>query len=173
MNIKLNNVEISQEDLIKEITGNKELMATLQSKFGKQESWWFVPKEEAIYHYLISNGIGSSKNFKSMFDKDVLERQQVFRTIEEAEKADQQRMAKVRILKRIAEENAKDVWVCDWEDIEQTKCYFYYDYANKRMSNGSIDYCQLLETGFYMSKEAMVRIENELEKDYKIMLGVE
>ncbi len=171
--IKLNNVEISQEDLIKEITGNKELMATLQSKFSKQESVWFVPKEEAIYHHLVSDGIGSSKNFKSMLDKDVFQRQQVFRTEEEAEKADQQRMAKVRILKRIAEENAKDGWVCDWGDVSQNKACFYYNHREKELCIESYCFFQEKEIGFYVIPKVAQKLKTELLQDYRIMLGVE
>ena len=112
--IKLNNVEISQEDLIKEITGNKELMATLQSKFGKQESGWFVPKDLEKYYFLTADFIGGYENTGDT-DEKIITRQQVFRTKEEAEKADEQRMAKVRILKRIAEENEKEGWVGEWK----------------------------------------------------------
>lgn len=168
--IKLNNVEISQEDLIKEITGNKELMDTLQAKFRKKESGWFVPKLLETYWYLESNGVSCFNN-NSEVDKAIMERQQVFCIREEAEKADQQRMAKVRILKRIAEENAKEGWVCDWNDEEQYKYIFGLDYGIKKLVTGDYNYWQIQETGFYMSETVAEKLEKELLEDYKIYLG--
>ena len=169
--IKLNNVEISQEDLIKEITGNKELMATLQSKFSKQKSVWFVPEKGEEYYF--QTHVGSSKAIFCTFYLDgcILKRQQVFRTQEEAEKTDQQRMAKVRILKRIAEENAKEGWVCDWNDGGQEKCFIYYHHDLEKNFYGYAREDQVLESGFYMSETVAGKLKTELLQDYKIMLG--
>lgn len=168
--IKLNNVEISQEDLIKEITGNKELMDTLKAKFSKKESGWFVPKKDEKYFYLNYGDVSSCCNVDNS-DKEILKHDQVFRTEKEAEKADQQRMAKVRILKRIAEENAKEGWVCDWNDEEQYKYIFGLDYGIKKLVTGDYNYWQIQETGFYMSETVAEKLEKELLEDYKIYLG--
>lgn len=171
--IKLNNVEISQEDLIKEITGNKELIDTLKAKFGKKESGWFVPKIGEKYWYLSEDDIFYDINSNFCSDKNIFNSQQVFRTEEEAIKADKQRMAKVRILKRIAEENAKEGWVCDWSNYTQGKYFFVYDHVYDELS---IDYyvsCQPIETGFYMSETVAEKLKKELLEDYKIYLGVE
>jgi len=106
--IKINNLEISQEDLINEITCNKELMETLKAKFEKKNTGWFVPEKGEEYWYLGSNEVFYQYN-QNDFDEALLGRQQVFRTEEEAKKADEQRKAKVRILKRIAEEKAQQI----------------------------------------------------------------
>lgn len=168
--IKLNNVEISQEDLIKEITGNKELMDTLQAKFGKKESGWFVPKKGEKYFYLNYGDVSSCCNIDNS-DKEILKHDQVFRTAEEAEKADQQRMAKVRILKRIAEENAKEGWVCDWSNKKQRKYFYYYDHIDDELSIDYYVFCQSIETDFYMSETVAKKLQTELLQDYKIYLG--
>ena len=169
--IKLNNVEISQEDLINEITKNKELMATLENKFSKKNSSWFVPKLLERYWYLYINDVSCFNN-TSEVDEEVMKRQQVFRTEEEALKADRQRMAKVRILKRIAEENAKEGWVCDWKDTRQIKFSFGFDHETN--TTEIIDsYWQTQETGFYMSEIVAEKLQKELLEDYKIYLGVE
>lgn len=168
--IKLNNVEISQEDLIKEITGNKELMATLQSKFGKQDSGWFVPEGNERYWYLGAEIHSYTKT--GDLDEKIIARQQVFRTAEEAKKADQQRIAKVRILKRIAEENEKEGWVCDWEDGKSKYVFLYQHRIDKLELSFSLQY-QEVETGFYMSETVAEKLQTELLQDYKIMLGVE
>ena len=172
--IKLNNIEISQEDLIKEITGNKELMATLKAKFEKKDTGWFVPEKNDIYFYLDVGSVSHSHNSGCNFDEDLFQRQQIFRTEEEAKKADQQRMAKVRILKRIAEENAKDGWVCDWGDINQYKTTFTFNLTTptKLYVSGSYEF-QTKESGFYMSETVVEKLQTELLQDYKIMLGVE
>ena len=89
------------------------------------------------------------------------------------EKADQQRMAKVRILKRIAEENAKEGWVCDWEDNEQHKYFISYHHNCNEIDFDYFTYNQTVETGFYMSETVAGKLKKELLQDYKIMLGVE
>ena len=170
--IKLNNVEISQEDLIKEITGNKELMETLKEKFEKKNTGWFVPKESEEYYFLLEDGIEYDIFQNGGIDKERLERQQVFRTEEEAKKADQQRMAKVRILKRIAEENAKEGWVCDW-DNKQGGNIFWYTHGIDKLELSFASMYQETELGFYMSKTVAEKLQSELLEDYKIMLGVE
>lgn len=64
--IKLNNLEISQEDLIKEITGNKELMETLKAKFEKKDTGWFVPKEDEEYYSLLKEILGTEPTLQDV-----------------------------------------------------------------------------------------------------------
>lgn len=172
--IKLNNLEISQEDLIKELENNPEIMEKLEEKFGKKDSGWFVPKEGEGYAYLNNFGGDCFTNYDSTLVSDVgrVKHQKVYRTRKEAQQESLRQQAKIRILKTIAEENAKVGWVCDWGDLNQGKGYLTYDVEDKVVEYYSSIYYRQSETDFYFSPEIGDIILEKCAEDYKIYLGV-
>lgn len=99
----------------------------------------------------------------------MLNAKEVLEYFKEAIKADQQRMAKVRILKKIAEENAKEGWVCDWKNKNQAKFYVYYNYIDDTLGYDYDCAYQHMETGFYTSGKVVKKLQSELLEDYKML----
>jgi hypothetical protein len=121
MKLTLNNtiIELSEEQV-------KEIQAQLQAE---KESKFFVPKFGERYWYLSVIGINNYENLNCFLDKNILVRQEVYRTKEEAEKADEKRLALMRIKRYIVDKGYE--FTPDWGDERQDKYFIFYDYSDK------------------------------------------
>lgn len=92
----------------------------------------------------------------------------IHKTKEEAKKALEQKLATVRVLDRIAELNAEQDWVCDWDDGED-KYYFGFD---GDLCWAITDSFKVMPTQYYGSLKTIETVTKEMPEDCKLMLGV-
>ena len=149
-------------------------------KLRKEKEWAELPDilwrpRGERYYYLQKRGIASHTwGAGGIEHKDLYLAQQVFKTEEEAAKADRQRIAKMKVLRRVAELNHEQGWVCDWSDEIQCKNFpeyihrdgtFTYDYFNRR---------QGLPTSHYAAEGVWQQVISEMGGDVKFGLwGIE
>ena len=101
-------------------------------------------------------------------------RQQLFKTREEAERADRQRIAKMKVLRRVAELNHEQGWVCDWSSIDTRKYFPQYSHNDREVSLDSWQKIQVSPTTHCASKSVWEQVIGEMEADVKFGLwGVE
>lgn len=96
-----------------------------------------------------------------------------YRTKEEAQAALDKQLATVRVLDRIAELNAEQGWVADWDDEGQSKYYPLFNYkTNKaRFIKFHCDsYLKQLPDAYYGSEQTIQAVIKEMADDCKLML---
>lgn len=94
-----------------------------------------------------------------------------FKTEEEAEKYREKLLATQRVKDFIAEKNAEQGWVADWNGIK-TKYSFHFDHSVKKFEIGQLSFIQATESCYYGSKETIDALIKEHEQDLKLILGV-
>ena len=167
--ITINNIQISEEELVRLVKDNKELM----DKITQVDKTW--PKEGDTYYY---NSLYAPLKICSVnyggtgFDQEMKEIGNMFKTKEEAAQALDKQKAKVRIINRIKELNDSVGWVCDWSDGSQDKSYLYYNSVNKMISSTGIHIIHNHSTEFYFSREVVDQVVKDCGEDYKIYLGL-
>ena len=133
------------------------------------ESEWFEPKE-GKYWYLDENSIGSYESDYDFMDKGIFLRQPVYRTKEEAEKADQWRIAYTAVQKYIA---TNMPFTPDWEDEGQKKWVLYYDYRGKEFDmNWSIFLQHKVLNLYVKSEEDCKKLIKDMQSELRIMWDV-
>lgn len=126
---KINNVEISEEQIKEVIKNNPELLN--ENKGGR----YFFPKEGEDYWYVLQDGhVSFNYSYNSDFDRSVI-LQGVYRTEEEAKLASAKQRAIVACWKW-AQENAP--FEPEWGDEGQTKFSVKFDHDEKIFW---VDYC--------------------------------
>lgn len=125
MNIDINGITITltQEQLeqIVKQTANKSII--------------FVPKADENYWCIYTDGdimYSAWKNGNA--DKKLLSIGNIYKTKEEAEKARDIQLAKVRVRNAIAEANGN--WIPDWNDKQLAKFYFSFNKAEDSIKIG-------------------------------------
>lgn len=164
--ITINNVQISEEELVRLVKDNKELM----DKITQKDVW---PKIGDKYYYFDHcSTIGSGLYFNDRVDEYQKETGNMFKTKEEAAQALDRQKAKVRIINRIKELNDSVGWVCDWSNDSQEKGHLYYSY-DKKIIDWYREYTdQDNPTEFYFSADVADQVVKDCGEDYKIYLGV-
>lgn len=81
-------------------------------------------------------------------------------------------IAKQRIIDRIAELNDKDDWVADWEDWEQQKYTVTYGHSSQKLQVGCSTVCRYSPSNLYGATCTIVSVMEELEPEYKLLLGL-
>lgn len=101
--------------------------------------------------------------------------QQLFKTREEAEKADRQRIALMKVLRRVAELNHEQGWVCDWDSGSSQYKYFpYFQHSSKKTLLDWFSYVQHYPTSHYAAEGVWETVISEMEGDVKFGLwGIE
>lgn len=164
--ITINNVQISEEELVRLVKDNKELM----NKITQKDVW---PKIGDKYYYFDHcSTIGSGLYFNDRVDEYQKETGNMFKTKEEAEQALDKQKAKVRIINRIKELNDSVGWVCDWSNNSYIKCHLFYNNLNKMISSTGVYEFQDTPTELYFSREVADQVVKDCGEDYKIYLGV-
>ena len=82
-------------------------------------------------------------------------------------------IATQKIIDRIAELNAEQGWVADWEDEEQPKFNIYYRHAGKRFGLDEWWYIQYSPSEFYGSEKTIKTVIEEMQPQLKLWLRVE
>lgn len=163
---KLNNIEVSEEQLRQVIKDNPEILDTLEPN--ETKSKFFEPQEGEFAYFLADDGIGFSRdwNMNIELDRRVIARG-VYRTKEEAEKADQKRMALVRLW-NWADKNAP--FTPDWKDDRQDKCYVdSYGYlSNKFNSDFHTIYQSNFTLPYFKNLDDVSRFIEECDADLRI-----
>jgi len=122
MNYKLNNIEVSVEEIRKLIKENPEIVGDLEKK-----SKFFKPKEGEIYWMFESSDVFENKNDGTTINKDSIQ-SGVYRTEAEAEKALEKQKALVRLWNYADE---KMFYRPDWNNEDESKWSVYFDYKGK------------------------------------------
>jgi len=98
-----------------------------------------------------------------------------YRTKEEAQAALDKQLATVRILDRIAELNAEQGWVADWDDEGQSKYYPLFNYKTNKarfIKFHCASYLRELPDAYYGSEKTIEAVIKEMADDCKLMLEV-
>lgn len=160
--LKNTNTTLDDEQIRQVIRDNQHLVEK------KEESKFFEPKKEETYHYLESYKI----TFSERESIEPLESMQiirgVYRTSEEAELADQKRLALVRMWK-YADENM--YFRPDWGDSDEIKHYVYYQHESEKFSI-TFNQCHQYEftLPYFKSEADCEKFLKDNESDLLIML---
>jgi len=157
----LEKLERQVADMSKEI----ERLKAVENEAGLPKILWEPSAREPFYY--LTPGTVHQKTFISSVDKIIFSRQQVFATSGEAEQADLQRKAKMKVLRRVAELNHAAGWVCDW-DAEQEKYFPWYDRYG--ISKTTVHFTRVLTDDHYAPAGVWVRVIDEMEADVKLGL---
>jgi len=124
---KINNVEISEEQIKEIITNNPELLN--EKKGGR----YFFPDKDEEYYYIWRDGSVSCESCDSDYDRNIIS-QGAYHTQEEAKLASAKQRAIVACWKW-AQENAP--FEPDWENDNQLKYYSVFHYCTKKFFTDS------------------------------------
>ncbi len=157
---KIKDVEVSEEQVRQLIKDNPELVkeSTHKSKF-------FEPTAEERAYYLFYADFSHRNDWGTNFGKEMIARG-VYRTKEEAEKADQKRMALVRLW-NWAGKNAP--FTPDWRDDSQDKYFARYDHdSNVLLTYYDGDVQSQFTLPYFASEDDVARFIKECEADLRI-----
>lgn len=132
-------------------------------KPGICEKYWVVSESTGVFSLFWEN---------SSTDNHLFALANVYRTEEEAQAALDQQLATVRVLDRIAELNAEQGWVCDWDDHNQMKYNFRFDHDDRTFYFDSTYLTQWHQSQYYGSRQTIETVTKEMESDCLLMLGV-
>ena len=125
MNIDINGVSITlTQDQLEQIAQQTAKKSTIYIPEIDQKYWCIDLNGFIIEYCWVGN----------KFDKAVLDYGNVYKTREEAEKARDIQLAKVRLRNAIAEANGN--WIPDWNDEQLTKFYFSFNKAEDSIKIG-------------------------------------
>lgn len=132
------------------------------------------PNKGEKHWILTGHGICSDLMGISIENSNRIKRQQPLKTLEQAQKADRQRIAKMKVLRRVAELNHERGWVCDWDDYRQPK---YRPQLEHNTDVIEIFYSfskQSLPTEYYAVEGVWHQVIEEMEDSVKLGLwGIE
>lgn len=159
--IKLDNVEISEEAFYKK---------AVELGLVKPKSKVWVPADGEECWALYDDGGTISGTFYKHYQKEY-DRGLIFKTREAAEYADWQRLAKMRVIRKLRE--LEDELV-DWSDNKQIKYTIHYFYPDKKFSKDASSLIRFHDADLYTTSESAISwvIEN-MKEDLKLMFGVE
>lgn len=135
MNYKINNIEVSKEQIKELIKNNPELLEDI-----KVSGKYFFPKEKRAYWHIDEMGyVGCDEMCADEIDLERIE-QGVFETQEEAELARDKQKAIVACWKW-AQENAsfEPTFEPDWGNTNEYKYYVYYNFNSKKLVCSCVD----------------------------------
>ena len=121
MPYKLNNIEVSAEEIRKLIKENPEIVGELEKK-----SKFFSPKEGERYWRIASGDVDAFINENDNADANII-KCGVYRTLEEVQKAIEKQKALVRLWNYADE---KMFYRPDWNNKDEEKYFIYFDYKN-------------------------------------------
>lgn len=132
----------------------------------KKESKRFVTKYGVSYWFLDGFGIICYIYNNDHTDNKIMERQKVFRTEEEAIKADNQRIAIKKCNDKVLDiiEAEYPNWVCDWSDSSQAKHYPVFDHSLNQFDVSMRHSLQTQLTFEHAPKGVWERIDKDLIK---------
>lgn len=149
----------------------EQLDAIKASGLLEQKSEWYEPKEGERFFFLSICGVTSLEFTNCPSDKSILKRQRVYRTREEAEKADECRIALTAVQHYIAKNMP---FTPDWSDDYQKKWCLHYNHQTSEFSLEFFRYSQGIPSfGLYVgSLEDAKRLGNDMEPQLRILWGV-
>ena len=126
------------------------------------ERYWCVISEGSVAYFLYSG-------HKS--DQDRLDFGNVYRTKHEAQKVADQRLAEVRVLRKLREYEGD--WVADWSNTCQKKYHPYIIHKSKTIQSAYALSSQHAPSNLYSTEKVWNRIIAEMTEDVKTMMGWE
>jgi len=133
-------------------------------KPGICEKYWVVSESTGVFSPYWEN---------SSTDNHLFALANFYHTKEEAQAALDQKLATVRVLDRIAELNAEQGWVCDWNKPGQQKYIVSYDHVTRSFCTNVYVLQEMdLPTSYHGSKQTIETVIKEMESDCLLMLGV-
>jgi len=159
---KINNVEISEEELRKVIKDNPELVEE------ENKSKYFTPKYGEEYFFVNRFfGAKKEKNEATSADKCLIN-VGVHRTKEEAELDSSKQLALVRMWNYA---DSKMFFRPDWSNYEQDKCHIRYDHLKNKFT---CDYWNWLQDNFmlpyFKSLEDCEQFIKDNQKDLELFI---
>lgn len=167
INTHMNNPK--KQELLDKIEELKQQVEKLELS---EQDEWFEPKEGEVYWINDPTQTRRWVMNPDSIDVDALERQQVFRTYEEAELADRKRIAETNI-KRFIAKNGYGVKKEDWENERQSKYRIYYDHTCEKFRSTDQYTCQIMGAAYVNSQEAFEHLIREHEADLKLLMDIE
>lgn len=156
---------MNKQEALDKITDNKPVaVADVLWRPEEGERYWYVGSNGEVFHSIWLN---------DQIDFVRYDFSSIHKTIEQAKQALKKQLAKMRILRRIAELN--DGWVPDWGDRDQRK--YLIGRCNLVRGDQTVYwFCSIkdYDDGFYMKTlEMRDMVLEELRDDYKTMWGIE
>jgi hypothetical protein len=131
---------------------------------------WYEPKDFQDYWFTTHYGTMGCANTIPSQATDILARQEVFATKEEAEVADRWRIA-LTSCKRWIAQNCEPAPV--WEDTSEDKWRVHYNHRNKRFDTSDWRDGQSCPLGFdFATMEDATRFITECENDLRVLWNV-
>lgn len=163
MNYKLNNIEVTAEQIRELVEQNPEIMQ-------KPNKRWRAELEEEYCYLDVSGGVYFSTEYNHSFDNFRYDIGNYFQTKKEAE-AYKERLLAVQAIKDWALENAP--FEPNWEDDGQTKWVINYNHRNSSFETDWWHTCQFqAELPYFKSEEDVKQYIKEMDQELRIVFGI-
>ena len=129
----------------------------------KGESYWNINPCGDVFRYKVN---GHTK-LETLMDTG-----NCFRTKKEAQAHVDKTKATVRVKNRIAELNAEQGWVADWENLNHVKYTFCCGTRTNRLDYIGFLTTRIAEPTLFSSSKTIKTLIKEIPEDIKLMLGV-
>lgn len=158
------------------MTTKKELLKQIEELQKKADAMpddggFWIPKEGDQYWFVDVEGrIRQNEWVDDSIDQNLLAFSNIYQTFRQAETARDRRFAEVRVLRRIAELNAKQGWTARFDGKQDN--YFIDIKRGGGMDFNSYRAYQALPIEYYGSKRTIKTVMTVMKDDYQLMLGV-
>lgn len=167
------NIEERMQELEKQVDEITETAARLRETFERERQVVSgVPEVEQAYWYLDECGAVDRAQWDNhRLDKKILAFGNIYLTESEAIKAQQQRLAEVRVITRLRELDGG--FVADWGDRNQNKCCVYFDHQDGTLNTVSRAVLHHTPPHWVSTLDTWNQVIQEMPEDTKLMMGVE
>lgn len=160
-----------------EITEARERLERAQAELDELKNQtpdvcWMPAKHEV---YFFANGGGVQRIVNGHNNRWTVARatqHPLRQTREEAEHDLTREQARMTIVRFIAQENARQGWVADWENTDQIKYFFYYAFSDELLRTHARG-IMYLPAELYGSKATIKALIKECPDECKLYLGVD
>jgi len=136
----------------------------------EEESDWYDPKEGEKYWIFLGEELFEGCHTNNLVDSKRFKRQEVFRTQEEAEKADQWRIALTSIRRYIAKNMP---FTPDWNNFDQRKYFIVFDADEKKLSLDWLTTSNINPLNLYLASEKDAeKLIKDMESELKVLFEI-
>ena len=133
-----------------------------------EESKWYEPKEGEYVSFLAADSCDDGIVCDE-FPREILKRQRVYRTINEAQEADRKRIALTALQKEAV---TKYPFTPDWDNPMQSKHFIAYEHQDREFTGGSNVCHEVFGQIYFGSRSDLDRFIKDNEENLKIVFGV-
>jgi len=130
----------------------------------------FVPDICDKYYVLSADKWGSYRWDGLNTDKGIFDRNQVYRTEVEAKRADNRRMAEMRIFRKLRE--LEGDWVCKFDGTQLNYLIYFHEPSHSFGEDSWSKSQHIPDRRYFSSREACQWVINNMQNDLKLVWGV-